>query len=181
MNERAAILAFLQPLRGSRCVAASGATLATTCSLRFDGDVLRSIRGGRDGAAARAKGDQAHVLIWCTWRLDQQGMDPTGSDDTRRSVRRRIKKLVGLKVAAVEVTSSSRDWNLRFEDGGMLRVFCDYLGKKPTFRINWQMSTPTHALTVRSGLGMEVFTRSPWRRLDLARIHRTRGWPYAAS
>ncbi len=99
------------------------------------------------------------ILIECVWRLDSKSKIVTGAwDDNRRDgpMLKGLDRIVGRKIERIEIVEPGLDLNLWFENGLVLRVFCDQINEIDATD-NYSVFTPAliYCVGERSGLRPE--------------------------
>jgi hypothetical protein len=102
---------------------------------------------------------EANLLVWCTWRLDTDASPLSSSDDVQENVVAALQRLVGHKVANVQVDLPGWDLRIDFSGGLRLRVFCDHVPGDPSFDGNWDLFLPDRIFSVGVGSQCESETR----------------------
>jgi hypothetical protein len=102
---------------------------------------------------------EANLLVWCTWRLDGPDGPLTSSDDTTANIATELQKLVGAAIESVALLPPAWDLTVRFNNGLMLRVFCDHVPGEPSFDGNWELWRRGVAVFVGPGARYEVEAR----------------------
>jgi len=154
-------------LTGKKCWCAFS-TFASTVGL----DMGRKIRRERPlrHVPATAKNreymGEAHVVIWCSWRLEHSGVPLVSSDADGTTCETQLRKVVGRSVRSVDVSSS---WDLRilFSGGFSLYAFPDHVGNDADFDGNWELWTPDQAYLIGTDLSCEVMDREENRPMHL--------------
>jgi len=126
---------------------------------------LRQRRAARGVKAAppecpeweRSQGE-SELLVWCSWRLDEQAGPVTSWDDDAKRAEAGICRLIGHRVRDVAIGSG---WNLRLEFTGamVLSVLPDHVGPNASFDGNWELWRPEQAYLIGTDLTCEVIDR----------------------
>ena len=109
---------------------------------------------------------EAHLVIWCSWRLEHKGLPLVSSDASGEACEKQLRKVIGRTVRAVEITPS-RDLRLVFSGGFVLCAFSDHVGDDADFDGNWELWTPEQAYLIGTDLSCEVIDRKDNRPMHL--------------
>lgn len=103
---------------------------------------------------------EANLLVWCTWRLDAPLGPVSSSDDSNQGIEQALNTLIEQHVAEVDVSLPSWDLKLVFSNGAKLLVFCDHVGRDPSFDGNWELWKPDKAICIGVSSAVEVESRN---------------------
>jgi hypothetical protein len=103
---------------------------------------------------------ESHVVVWCSWRIDDAGGPVGSSDNDARACGRAVERLNRRLVQDVEI---GVDWSLRLRMSGgvVLTVFPDHVGPDANFDGNWEVWRPDRAYLIGSDLSCEIVDRTP--------------------
>jgi hypothetical protein len=103
---------------------------------------------------------ELNLLVWCVWRLDSSDCCLTSWDDRKSSIESELGKLVGARVASVELAEPCWDMHLLFSNSLSLRIFCDHVPGDPSFDGNWDLSCPAYIVSVGPGTKISIEDRT---------------------
>jgi len=145
----------LDGMRGERCTAA--------LSLRGDGLLFAGF--GALVARAEPLPDEAlpesfrrfsaetALFVECPWRIEADSGPICSSLEaslSRETAGRRLSRIVGARVVEAALTEPCLDLVVRFDNGLVLRAFCDRIDPQG-IRDNWSLETAAGAWTVGGG------------------------------
>ena len=114
----------------------------------------RALRNEHQPQDFRENNGSVELLVWCTWRLELAD-GRLGSSDGGRSSQEALKVLIGKTVAEVEYQEPTHDLVVKFNNGSILRVFCDHVHPEEcSIAENWELTTPS-MITI-AGPGKEI-------------------------
>ena len=83
-----------------------------------------------------------NLMVWCTWRLDIESGCVVSSDGDDDEIGNGLRALMGSSVTEVSIVQPAWDLVLRFNGGMRLTVFCDHVGRNPSYDGNWYLTLP---------------------------------------
>lgn len=156
-------------LQGKRCwyaYAGFGCTVAVDLGRRIPRDKRlvalhrRLVREHPDAAADHPEEHlrhmgESHLLIWCSWRLDDAKSPLASSDGEPDQCEQAIQRMIGKTVRQVEIGGA---WDLRLElsSGLVLSVFPDHVGDDASFDGNWELWRPEQVYAIETDLTCNV-------------------------
>jgi hypothetical protein len=119
---------------------------------------LRAKKSGIWRQGYRKFNSESHLLLWCSWRIDDAKGPLASSDSDFAECKQAVERLIGKVVQHVEIQSS---WDLRLSmsSGLMVSVFPDHVGPEANFDGNWELWRPDRAYLVGTDLACEVIDR----------------------
>lgn len=96
------------------------------------------------------------LVLWdCRWRIDSPTASIVACEDSRDDLVERIEILKHLAVASVSVSEPALDFQIEFENGTQLRVFCD---SSKTDDEQWTFFMPDEYVFSVGGGGQRIYT-----------------------
>ena len=106
----------------------------------------------------RAKAEK-NMMVWCAWRVDQPSGPVAGVEECGEEIQERLLQWVqGARIDSVVIARPGWDVQIRLDNGGCLRLFCDVVGRSPVLSVNWQFRNEREILTVRANSIITVGT-----------------------
>jgi hypothetical protein len=166
INDELAAADIRAALLNKRCwygYAGIGSTFAIDLGRKIQRDpkeaafLSRRSAKGRSEESVRHVGE-SHLLVWCSWRIDDEKGPVASSDNEIAVCDEAIKRLVGKTVRRVEI---GRGWDVRMEFSGGLAVslFPDHVGPEASIDTNWELWRPERAYFIGDDLNCEVTDR----------------------
>jgi hypothetical protein len=101
---------------------------------------------------------ESHLLVWCSWRIDDAKGPLASSDSEFELCESAVERLIGKTVRNVRI---GHGWDLRLDlsSGWVVSVFPDHVGPESSFDGNWELWRPEQAYLVGTDLACEVIDR----------------------
>lgn len=101
---------------------------------------------------------ESHLVVWCSWRIEQAGRPLASSDSEPEESKAAVRRLVGKTVRQVDILSG---WDLRLTLTSDLtvKVFPDHVGPAANFDGNWELWRPEQAYLIGTDLTCQVIDR----------------------
>jgi hypothetical protein len=153
--------ATLQNLVGLECwYVSAGGSAGSSFSLAFGQRVPRKrpLKNPNVSDEFRDYEGEANMLVWCSWRLDDQQEAIVSCDCEPSVIVDGLGLLRGRQVTSCEILSPAHDLRIAFAEL-TLSVFCDHVPPKPSFDGNWELHLLTEIHAVGPGWKYEVEPR----------------------
>ena len=108
------------------------------------------LRNPAQPEAFRLNRGAVELLVWCSWRLQDDRAVFASSDQNTGWVEE-LRKLCGQSVTSVECSPPAWDLQISFSGGSTLVVFCDHVDEESSMAQNWELYVPGRV--IRTGPG----------------------------
>ena len=110
----------------------------------------------RDGTSFAEYTGRVSFYVWCTWRFQKGNRVLVSSDDDNEEIVKALQRLVGDKIAGIEIAPPAWDVVVNFTSGKRLCVFCDHTQVSPSYQGNWNATVGAKRIDVGPGTKITI-------------------------
>lgn len=145
---------FVDTIIGWRCwYVSAGGSVGSSFSLSFGGKRHRGrrLRNPAQTEEYREYEGEAHLLVWCTWRLDGPSGPVVSSDQNPDRIDKALQTICGRTLTRAKARPPAWDLDLTFTGDYELVLLCDHLPGDNSIDSNWELRVRDDVLYVGPG------------------------------